>query len=180
MKRMKLFMVLVLLVLILTACAQKAVTSNAASGYTTTNKTQVEPTINPGMGGTMMSTSVPGSANSDGLARSDDQGNVVIDLTPESLTPSGDSFVFDVKMNTHMVNLDMDLAQLSTLGTDDGRSVQATNWDAPAGGGHHVTGKLLFPAKRDGKSLLEGAKRLTVTIKKVDADTRLFTWQLSN
>jgi hypothetical protein len=71
----------------------------------------------------------------------------------------------------------MDLATLSTLTTDTGLSVQATTWDAPRGG-HHVQGKLIFPATQDGKSILEGTSKLTLTITNVDAPTRVFEWQL--
>ena len=71
----------------------------------------------------------------------------------------------------------MDLANLATLTTDSGRTVQATLWDAPRGG-HHVSGTLSFPASVDGKALLDGVTKLTLTIKDVDAPQRAFTWDL--
>ena len=84
---------------------------------------------------------------------------------------------FEVAMNTHSVDLSMDLSQLATLTTDTGVSVQANGWDAP-GGGHHVSGKLSFPATKDGKAILEGATKITITIINVDAPSRTFEWQL--
>ncbi len=77
-------------------------------------------------------------------------------------------------MNTHSVNLSMDLASLSTLTSDTGLSVQGSNWDAQPGG-HHVSGKLIFPASVDGKLILQGAKKVTLTVKDVDAPQRIFT-----
>jgi hypothetical protein len=71
----------------------------------------------------------------------------------------------------------MDLAVLSTLTTDSGISIQPTIWDAPRGG-HHVQGKLIFPAVLDGKSVLDGASTLTLTISDVDAPARVFEWEL--
>jgi hypothetical protein len=51
-------------------------------------------------------------------------------------------------MNTHSVELDMDLAQLAILTTDTGKSV-ADRRDAERR--HHVGGTLSFPATVDGR-----------------------------
>jgi hypothetical protein len=80
-------------------------------------------------------------------------------------------------MDTHSIDLSMDLAALATLTTDNGQSVQATVWDAPLGG-HHVSGTLSFPASVEGKAILDGASRPTLIIKDVDASERVFTWDL--
>ena len=112
------------------------------------------------------------------LTKSDDQGAVSVEVKPENLDKPGDALIFDVSMNTHSVNLGMDLTQLAVLTTDTGKTVRAIKWDAP-GGGHHVAGKLSFPATVDGKKLLDGASSLTITIKNVDVPARIFTWQLT-
>lgn len=114
-----------------------------------------------------------------GLMRVDEQGMVVIEVTPANLDGEADTLEFDLSMNTHSVDLSMDLAALSTLSTDTGLTVQPLRWDAPPGGGHHVSGKLIFPSTVDGKSVLEGAGKLTLTILNVDAPTRIFEWQLN-
>jgi len=114
--------------------------------------------------------------NSD-LARTDEQGAVTFEVTPLNLSKAADSLEFDVSMNTHSVDLSMDLAQLATLTTDTGLTVQAEKWDATPGV-HHVPGKLIFLATQDGKSVLEGAGKLTLTIVNVDAPTRVFEWAL--
>ena len=113
------------------------------------------------------------------LTRSDAQGNVTVEIKPENLSQPEGSLVFDVAMNTHMVDLSMDLAKLAALSTDGGQTVQAMQWDAPKGG-HHVSGKLIVPAVVNGKPILDGASSITLTIKDVDAGERLFTWKLTH
>jgi len=113
------------------------------------------------------------------MTRSDSQGAITVEVKPVSLGDPGDTFVFEISLTTHSVDLSMDLAAFATLTTNDGRSVQATLWDAPRGG-HHVSGKLSFPASIDGKELLAGATKLTLTIRDMEAPQRLFTWNLEN
>lgn len=119
----------------------------------------------------------PNAAAAGNLSRVDEQGAVVVEVLPLNLGTSADTLEFDVAMNTHSVNLGMDLATLSTLVTDTGVTLQATKWEAMPGG-HHVRGTLIFPATKDGKSILEGAHKLTLTILNVDAQARLFEWEL--
>ena len=106
-----------------------------------------------------------------------EQGEIIFEITPLNLDSPTETFEFDVVMTTHSIDLSMDLATLSTLTTDTGVSVESTLWDAPRGG-HHVEGKLIFPATKDGKPILEGATKLTLTIINVDAPTRIFEWDL--
>jgi hypothetical protein len=112
------------------------------------------------------------------LVRNDEQGQISVAVTPVNLTDPGETVEFEVGLNTHSVDLSMDLAALATLTTDTGATVQASQWDAP-GGGHHVSGKLIFPAAVDGAPLLEGAATLTLTIKNLDVPERVFTWELN-
>jgi hypothetical protein len=119
----------------------------------------------------------PGSNAGNQLTRMDGQGMVTIEATPVNLGMPGDTLIFEVAMNTHSVDLSMDLATLSTLAMDSGLVVQASLWEAPRGG-HHVSGKLIFPATRDGKSIFEGATKFTLTISNVDVPIRIFEWEL--
>lgn len=123
------------------------------------------------------SVSTDAAASSGDLKRSDGQGSVTVEVTPLNLNAPANTLEFDIVMDTHSVELSMDLATLATLTTDTGVTVQATLWDAPRGG-HHVEGKLLFPASNDGKSVLEGAGKLMLTITDLDAPSRVFEWQL--
>jgi len=117
------------------------------------------------------------SPSNDSAMRIDEQGEIIFEITPLNLDSPTETFEFDVVMTTHSIDLSMDLATLSTLTTDTGVSVESTLWDAPRGG-HHVEGKLIFPATKDGKPILEGATKLTLTIINVDAPTRIFEWDL--
>lgn len=113
----------------------------------------------------------------DSATRTDDQGAIIFEVTPPDLTASADTLAFDIVLTTHSIDLSMDLATASTLSTNTGITVPATLWDAPRGG-HHVEGKLIFPAMVDGNPILEGAIKLTLTIVDVDAPSRVFEWEL--
>ncbi len=107
----------------------------------------------------------------------DSQGAVTVIVKPLDLADQENELKFEVALETHSVDLSMDLAALATLTTDTGLTVQAILWDAPRGG-HHVSGSLSFPASVDGKAILDGASKLTLIIKDVDAPERTFTWDL--
>lgn len=110
--------------------------------------------------------------------RVDNQGAIIFEVTPINLDQAAvEAFEFNIVLTTHSIDLSMDLATTATLSTDTGVTVKSTLWDAPRGG-HHVEGKLIFPATQDGKSILDGATKLTLTITEVDALTRIFEWEL--
>jgi hypothetical protein len=109
----------------------------------------------------------------------DEQGAVSVAITPLDLSADAPTLGFEVVMDTHSVDLSMDLAALATLTTDNGRSVTATLWDAVPGG-HHVSGVLTFPAVVEETAVLEGAAQLTLTIRDVDAPERMFVWTLTD
>lgn len=113
-----------------------------------------------------------------GLARTDSQGSVEFVVSPVNLAAPGETLDFDISMNTHSVDLSWNLAAQSVLTTDTGLEVKGLSW--PAGSGHHYEGTLTFPAKTaDGKSLLDGAKRLTLRIRDAGVPERVFEWEVS-
>lgn len=116
-----------------------------------------------------------GASWPDGQAQQDAQGAVEVAIIPLNLNNPGGTLDFEVSLNTHSIDLSMDLAALATLVTDSGKTVQASLWDAPLGG-HHVSGVLSFPADVDGASFLEGATRLTLTLSGLDVPERVFNW----
>ena len=156
--------------LILAACG-----SNPVS---TTNQTNPQPTP---VSATLTPAAQPTQSSGAGALQlselSDDQGAVAVVVKPLDLGSQAEKLTFEVSLNTHSVDLSMDLAALSTLTTDTGLTVQPDVWDAPIGG-HHVSGTLSFPSNVEGKPLLEGASKLTLVIKDVDAPQRTFTWDL--
>jgi len=114
------------------------------------------------------------------LARSDAQGAVEVIVSPSSWTREAEGTLeFEVSMETHSVELSMDLAKLATLRTDTGLTLQALDWSG--GGGHHVTGVLRFPSSTpDGQPLLDGAGLLILTILDLDAPSRAFQWEIAS
>ena len=120
----------------------------------------------------------PSGVAGQALARTDAQGSVEFVVTPLNLSAPGETLDFDVSLNTHSVDVSWELAAQSALKTDTGLEVQGLSW--PVGGGHHYEGTLTFPAKTaDGKGMLEGARKLTLTIRDAAAPTRVFEWELS-
>lgn len=111
-----------------------------------------------------------------GQTREDGQGSVTVEVTTEKINSVAGTIEFFVVMNTHSVELNMDLAALASLTTDTGVSVNGMAWDAPREG-HHVEGILSFPASVNGASVLDGTTQLTLTIRDVDAAERVFSWQ---
>lgn len=106
----------------------------------------------------------------------DEQGAVTVEVTP--LFNDDNTLTFEVAMNTHSVDLGIDLVTLATLSNDRGVTVTASQWDAPADGGHHVAGTLIFPALVDNISLVEGATQMTLTIRDVAVPERVFVWTM--
>ena len=151
---------LLTLTLILAACAPSQASTDQAD---------------PQSAASVSTRSAPSLADAGDLTRSDQQGAVTVNVTPLNLADPSDQLEFDIALETHSVDLSMDLATLATLTTDTGITVQATTWDAPRGG-HHVQGKLIFPATKDGKTILDKASKLTLTITNVDAPSRVFEW----
>lgn len=111
----------------------------------------------------------------EGQSQEDTQGSVSIKVTSQNLNNVSDTIDFDVALNTHSVDLSMDLATLSTLTTDTGLTVNALLWDAPRGG-HHINGTLSFAATMDGFLVLENASQITLTIHDIDAPERIYSW----
>ena len=186
---MKQFLFLFLSVILLTGCASTQATSAQPTpeAFVTATLPATSIPMPTSSAMTVMATPTtdpsifeqlfPSSNAGNELTRMDEQGMVVVELTPLNFGMPGDTLEFDVSLNTHSVDLSMDLAQLSTLTTNTGVVIQALSWDAPLGG-HHVSGKLTFPAMKDGISIMDGVTNITLQIRNVDADLRTFEWQL--
>ncbi len=112
------------------------------------------------------------------LKRTDSQGSVEFIIAPINLNTPSETIDFSVVMDTHSIELSWNLAAQSVLTTNTGVEVRGVEW--PVGKGHHVEGTLKFPTKTtDGKPLLDGTKKLTLTIKDAGVPTRVFEWTLS-
>jgi hypothetical protein len=106
----------------------------------------------------------------------DNQGAVDVQVTPVNLNEPIDILEFQVSLDTHSVDLSMDLVELAWLKTDTGLVVQASSWEAPLGG-HHVSGTLSFPSNLDGKALLDGVLKIELLIVNLEVAERSFIWE---
>lgn len=107
----------------------------------------------------------------------DKQGAVSVEVLPLNLGGPGETLDFRVAMNTHSVELDMNLVEQAALSTDTGLTISPIGWDAPSGG-HHVTGTLSFPGSLDGVAVMDGVTKLTLTLRDIDVPERVFVWTL--
>lgn len=94
----------------------------------------------------------------------DNQNNVEFQVTPLS------SSEFQIAINTHSVNLDFDLTQISTLYDDIGNAYNPLKWDGSEPGGHHRSGILKF------SSVNSDAKLIKLVI--IDSAKREFSWNI--
>ena len=92
------------------------------------------------------------------------QNNVEFQVTPLSASE------FQIVMNTHSVNLDFDLTEISILYDDIGNAYNPLKWEGSEPGGHHRQGILMFP------SVNANIKSIKLVIK--DSTTRDFNWNL--
>ena len=92
------------------------------------------------------------------------QNNVEFQVTP--LSPSK----FEIAINTHSIQLDFDLTQISKLYDNLGNEYKPLNWDGSDPEGHHRSGTLAF------EPVDKNAKSITLII--TDSAKREFKWDL--
>lgn len=176
MKRLT-FLFLLAIGLVLAACSSATPSPTTQPAVEPTTLPPTQPPAAPTQASAIQPAQ-PADAQAIQLAElTDSQGVVTVIVKPLDLTSSPDTLGFEITLDTHSIDLSMDLAALATLMTDTGQSVQAATWDAPLGG-HHVSGTLSFPAVVESKAILDGASKLTLIIKDVDAAERVFAWDL--
>ncbi len=95
---------------------------------------------------------------------------VTVQVTPETLNP-GSPAVFKVEMNTHSVDLNYDIVNLAQIADDSGITYKPTSWTGGKGG-HHIEGILTFPS-------LARSKKITLIIRGIDNESRIFSWNLN-
>lgn len=98
------------------------------------NKDEVENTQSP--------TQEEKTAQSSLEAKTDEQGQVTVKITPHTLR--GGQWKFDVVLDTHSVDLDQDMMQVAELTDDKGNTYKPIAWEGATPGGHHREGILVF------------------------------------
>jgi hypothetical protein len=101
-----------------------------------------------------------------------DENAVRVDVKPIQLA-AGKPALFEIRLNTHSVNLAYDIAQISSIEDSQGKVYKATAWKGSSPGGHHRRGTLEFPE-------LEGnPQTIKLIIRGIaDVPTRVFEWKL--
>lgn len=105
-------------------------------------------------------------------SKSSRENGVRVDVRPVSLSV-GEPAKFEVRLNTHSVDLSYDMVAISMLTDDTGRNYRPIHWDGPAPGGHHRRGVLEFPT-------LEGnPKSVALMVRGIaGVPERMFEWDL--
>ena len=92
------------------------------------------------------------------------QNNVEFQVTPLSTSE------FQIEINTHSVDLDFELTEISILYDDIGNTYKPLKWEGFPAGGHHRNGILKLP------SINGNAKSIKLII--TDSARREFSWNL--
>jgi len=96
---------------------------------------------------------------------------VTVKATPRAV--SGDTWEFEIVMDTHSQNLSDDLTKAAVLSAGNGISYTPTGWQGDPPGGHHRKVILRFKAPKP------GSKAIELRIHRPgEASARTFRWQL--
>ena len=103
-----------------------------------------------------------------------DEGQVIVAVTPLDLSTGANAWRFEVQINTHVAPLDQDLVQVAVLSDANGHDERPVAWDGDMPGGHHRKGILSF------KPIDPLPDSVTLKIRQVGSiPERSFTWKLT-
>ncbi|MFH1756507.1 MAG: hypothetical protein ABH969_00515 [Pseudomonadota bacterium] len=101
-----------------------------------------------------------------------DENAVRVDVKPIQLTP-GKPAIFEIRLNTHSVELSYDMVRLSSLQDSQGKVYKAMNWKGSSPGGHHRRGVLEFP------ELQGNPQSIQIIMQNISGvPQRIFEWKL--
>jgi hypothetical protein len=104
--------------------------------------------------------------------KTEEQESVTVVVTPLDLSPNSKEWKFDVLMDTHSIELDQDMAQVSVLVDGEGEEYKPIRWEGAEAGGHHREGVLIF------NEIKPTPKFVELKISGIGDVVRNFTWQL--
>lgn len=100
-------------------------------------------------------------------------GMVTVKVTPLAVSPSVETWRFQVVFDTHSVDLNQDLMAAASLLDAQGREVRPTGWKGDGPGGHHRKAVLEF------KRLDPAPPTLALKLKQVGpVPERSFVWPM--
>ena len=70
-------------------------------------------------------------------SQQNNEGQVMVTVTPSTLSSAAATWRFDVQLNTHVAPLTQDLAKVSSLSDGKGHDEQPVAWQGDPPGGHH-------------------------------------------
>lgn len=95
------------------------------------------------------------------------ENNVEVSVNPPILEDG--KLIFDISFNTHTVALDFNPKNISFVKSESQKETPAISWEGSEDGGHHRSGRLIFPAI--------AGKNITVIIRGVaDVKERIFNF----
>ncbi len=85
--------------------------------------------------------------NNSGLeTKESNDGPVSVTVTPLDTGDNSPLWSFDIALNTHSEEIGEDLAVVSVLMDDEGKTYRPISWEGSPPGGHHRSGVLKFSA----------------------------------
>lgn len=101
------------------------------------------------------------------------EGQVSVEVTPVALAPADREWRFEVRLDTHSVALEADMASVATLTTPGGAAMNPVAWEGDPADGHHRKGSLVF------KPVTPAPEAVTLTLRDIGpVPARSFTWSL--
>ena len=119
----------------------------------------------------------------DAAAKKSESGGVGMEIVFKGVAREG--IVFDVAFDTMKMDappLESDLSKLATLSVDGGAPLRPSSWTIRQTGhmGHHLRGRLVFPAEADGRPVLgPGAKSFELRLDGAQGEPQaIFPWSI--
>ena len=105
-------------------------------------------------------------------AKTDDQASVTIVITPLDLSVQSAEWKFNIIMDTHSVELNQDMIEVTVLSDDSNKEYRPIRWEGTGAGGHHREGVLIF------NQIMPAPKSIELKISDIGDVARSFTWRL--
>lgn len=100
-------------------------------------------------------------------------GEVTVSVTPLRME-AGEQAEFELKFDTHSLDLGFDLSEISALSDGSGNSYGDGIWEGSPPGGHHLEGKLKFE-----KPILSSEENISLVFKDVfQGKEASFSWEI--
>lgn len=106
-------------------------------------------------------------------SRENDEGQVMVTVTPSISSNAADTWRFNIQLNTHVAPITQDIAAVSVLSDGEGHDERPLAWEGDPPGGHHRKGVLVF------RAISPTPRSVMLAIHEVGAvPERRFTWKL--